>query len=46
MSNGKPWFVSNANGPGFHPATWQGWLILIAAVAAIVCVVLVIKGVL
>jgi hypothetical protein len=35
----KPWFGPNRSGPGFHPYTWQGWLILVVVVGAIVTVV-------
>ena len=35
----RPWFVRNRGGAGYHPATWQGWLILAATVATIVIVV-------
>lgn len=34
----KPWFRPNRFGAGWHPSTWQGWLILVAVVAAIVAV--------
>ena len=35
----KPWFAPNRSGPGWHPSSWQGWSIIVAAVAAIVTVV-------
>jgi len=35
----KPWFGPNRSGLGFRPFAWQGWLILVAAIAAIVTVV-------
>jgi len=41
----KPWFAPNGGGVGYHPQTWQGVLVLVAAVAALVCIVLLIKGV-
>ena len=41
----KPLFVPNGTGMGFHPASPLGWLILVAAVAVIACVILLIKGV-
>jgi len=41
----KPWFTANSAGPGFHPSSWQGVVVLVVAVAALVCVVLLIKGV-
>lgn len=46
MSKDKPWFAANSSGPGFHPVTWQGWLVLIGIIAVIVVVVLVVRGVL
>jgi hypothetical protein len=33
------WFERNRSGPGWHPGSWQGWLILGGIVAAIVAVV-------
>jgi hypothetical protein len=36
---GRPWFRRNRFGPGWHPSSWQGGLILAVAVAAIVTVV-------
>jgi hypothetical protein len=36
---GKPLFAPNRSGPGWHPSSWQGWLIVIVVVAAIVTVV-------
>lgn len=36
---GKGWFRPNRAGPGWHPGIWQGWLVLIGAVAVIVVVV-------
>jgi hypothetical protein len=35
----KPWFRRNRSGPGWHPSSWQGVLILAVIVAAIVAVV-------
>lgn len=35
----KPWFGPNRSGVGFRPYAWQGWLILVVVVAAIVTVV-------
>jgi hypothetical protein len=35
----KAWFRPNRSGPGWHPSSWQGWLILGCIVAAIVAVV-------
>jgi hypothetical protein len=32
----RPWFRRRAVGFGWQPATWQGWLITLAAVAAII----------
>ena len=40
---GKPWFRPNRSGPGWHPSSWQGWLILAAVVAAIVTVVVLVR---
>ncbi len=34
-----PWFRPNRSGPGWHPSSWQGWLIITVIVAAIVTVV-------
>jgi hypothetical protein len=39
----RPWFRPNHNGPGWHPSSWQGWLILGVVVAAIVVVVVLLK---
>lgn len=36
---GKRWFRPNRFGPGWHPSSWQGWLILGVIVAAIIAVV-------
>ncbi|NEN04676.1 hypothetical protein G3T36_02220 [Diaminobutyricibacter tongyongensis] len=35
----KPWFRRNRYGPGWHPSSWQGILILGVIVAALVVVV-------
>ncbi len=35
----KPWFKPNRAGPGYHPSTWQGGLILIIAVVVLVVIV-------
>jgi hypothetical protein len=35
----KAWFRPNRSGPGWHPSSWQGWLLLGGTVAAIVAVV-------
>lgn len=46
-AEGRRWFRRNHHGPGWHPGSWQGWLILLLAVAAIVAVVvLLLTGVL
>jgi len=39
----KPWFTANRGGAGFHPQTWQGWVVIIVAVAIIACVIILIK---
>jgi len=39
VSEKKPWFKPNSGGIGVHPATWQGWAILIGIIAVLVCVV-------
>jgi hypothetical protein len=36
---GKRWFRPNQSGPGWHPSSWQGWLIFAVVVGAIVVVV-------
>jgi len=41
----KPWFTVNSSGVGYHPSSWQRVLVLAVAVAALVCVILLIKGV-
>jgi hypothetical protein len=35
----KQWFRLNRGGAGWHPSSWQGWLIVVVVVAAIVTVV-------
>lgn len=40
---GQRWFRRNRSGPGWHPSSWQGWLILAVAVAAIVIVVVLLR---
>lgn len=35
----RPWFRRNQSGPGWHPSSWQGGLMLAVIVAAIVVVV-------
>ncbi|HEX4399980.1 MAG TPA: hypothetical protein VHZ98_01490 [Galbitalea sp.] len=37
--SGKRWFRPNQAGAGWHPSSWQGWLILVVIVAAIVTLV-------
>ena len=39
----KPWFRPNRSGPGWHPSSWQGWLIIAAVVTAIVAVVVLVR---
>jgi hypothetical protein len=34
-----PWFRPNKSGPGWHPSSWQGGLIVAVVVTAIVTVV-------
>lgn len=36
---GRRWFRPNRSGPGWHPASWQGWLIIVGVVAALVALV-------
>jgi hypothetical protein len=40
----KPWFGPNRSGVGFRPYTWQGWLILVPVIAAIVTVVVLLRS--
>lgn len=35
----RAWFGPNSRGVGYHPQTWQGWLVMVLAVAVIVTVV-------
>jgi hypothetical protein len=35
----RPWFAPNRVGIGYHPRTWQGWLILLGGVAILVTLV-------
>ena len=35
----KQWFRPNRSGPGWHPSSWQGWLMIAVIVAAIVAIV-------
>ena len=35
-SGKKPWFVKRKSGLGYNPNTWQGWLIIILVVVAII----------
>jgi hypothetical protein len=44
MTERKPWFAPNRAGAGFHPASWQGWIVMLVVVAAIVLIVLAVKG--
>ncbi|MEO7015864.1 MAG: hypothetical protein ABI130_01185 [Leifsonia sp.] len=39
----KPWFRPNKSGPGWHPSSWQGGLIIAVIVAAIVAVVVLLR---
>ena len=39
----RPWFRRNGVGVGWHPATWQGWSILLLSVAVIVTVVVLLR---
>ena len=40
---GNRWFRRNQSGPGWHPVSWQGWLILGVIVAAIIVVVVLLR---
>ena len=40
---GKRWFRPNRSGPGWHPSSWQGWLIVVVVVAAIVTAVVLLR---
>lgn len=35
----KAWFRPNSSGLGWHPSSWQGWLVLGGIVAVIVVVI-------
>jgi hypothetical protein len=35
----KPWFGPNRSGVGYRPYRWQGWVILLGIVAAIIALV-------
>lgn len=39
----KRWFQPNRVGLGWHPSSWQGWLILVGGVAVIVTVVVLLQ---
>ena len=40
MANSRePWFVKKRIGWGYNPNTWQGWLVLLLAVAAVIVIV-------
>ena len=45
MSKEKPLFRPNSSGIGFHPASWQGWLILIGGVVCLAAIIIVIRTV-
>lgn len=36
-------FIRNRSGPGWHPGSWQGWLIIVGAVAVIAAVVVLLR---
>jgi hypothetical protein len=38
-----PWFGANRFGLGVHPQTWQGWLVLLLPIAAIITIVVLIR---
>ncbi len=40
----KPWFKPNQAGPGYHPSSWQGGLILIAVVVVLVVIVIFLRS--
>ena len=42
QDNGR-WFRRRAVGMGWQPASWQGWLITLVAVAAVVAVTALIR---
>ncbi|HEX3678404.1 MAG TPA: hypothetical protein VHU90_01645 [Galbitalea sp.] len=37
------WFAPNRLGAGVHPQAWQGWLVIVVPVAAIITVVVLIR---
>jgi hypothetical protein len=39
----KSWFAPNRLGAGFHPQTWQGWLVIAVPIAAIITIVVLIR---
>ncbi|HMM82906.1 MAG TPA: hypothetical protein PJ998_06985 [Terrimesophilobacter sp.] len=39
----QPWFRRNRSGPGWHPSSWQGGLILGGIVVAIVALVVLLR---
>jgi len=39
----RAWFRPNRSGPGWHPSSWQGWSIVVLAVALLVTVVVVVR---
>jgi hypothetical protein len=40
----KRWFRRNQSGAGWHPGSWQGWLIIGVVVAAIIVVVVLLRS--
>lgn len=40
---GRRWFVPDRSGMGYHPQTWQGWLVTAVVVAVIVTVVVLLR---
>jgi hypothetical protein len=40
MAKRDPWFAANKAGVGFHPVTWQGWLVLLGGIAVFVALVI------
>jgi hypothetical protein len=39
----KPWFARNRSGPGWHPGSWRGWLVIVGAVAVIAALVVLLR---
>jgi hypothetical protein len=35
----RPWFGRKAHGWGWSPATWQGWLVMVAGCLVVVVIV-------